>query len=74
MLNVFRALLLSALAAFSVSASAQSYPTKPIRLIVPYPAGGATDFFARLVFPKMGEALGQQVVVENRPRISPRSA
>ena len=67
MVNVFRVLLLSALAAVSVSASAQNYPAKPIRLIVPYPAGGATDFFARLVFPKMGEALGQQVVVENRP-------
>ena len=48
-------------------AAAQNYPTKPIRVIVPYPAGGATDFFARLVFPKMGEALGQSVVVENRP-------
>lgn len=48
-------------------AYAQSYPSKTIRLIVPYPAGGATDFFARLVFPKMGERLGQQVVVENRP-------
>ena len=48
-------------------AFAQSYPTKPIRLIVPYPAGGATDFFARLVFPKVGDALGQPVVVENRP-------
>lgn len=67
MLNLFRAFLLCALAAVSVSAGAQNYPTKPIRLIVPYPAGGATDFFARLVFPKMGEALGQQVVVENRP-------
>src|SRR5688572_26393496 len=48
-------------------AAAQHYPTKTIRVIVPYPAGGATDFFARLVFPKMGEALGQSVVVENRP-------
>jgi len=46
---------------------AQGYPTKPIRVIVPYPAGGATDFFARAVFPKMGEVLGQPVLVENRP-------
>jgi tripartite-type tricarboxylate transporter receptor subunit TctC len=51
----------------AMPAAAQNYPTKTIRLIVPYPAGGATDFFARLVFPKMGEALGQPIVVENRP-------
>jgi tripartite-type tricarboxylate transporter receptor subunit TctC len=49
------------------AAAQQPYPGKPIRLIVPYPAGGATDFFARLVFTKMSETLGQQVVVENRP-------
>jgi tripartite-type tricarboxylate transporter receptor subunit TctC len=65
--------MLKILAAFAVAAgialpaAAQNYPTKTIRVIVPYPAGGATDFFARLVFPKMGEALGQAVVVENRP-------
>lgn len=53
--------------ACAMPVAAQTYPTKTIRLIVPYPAGGATDFFARLVFPKMGEALGQPVVVENRP-------
>ncbi|MFZ4479078.1 MAG: Bug family tripartite tricarboxylate transporter substrate binding protein [Rhodoferax sp.] len=48
-------------------ANAQTYPTKPVRLIVPYPAGGATDFFARTVFGKVGDVLGQPVVVENKP-------
>jgi tripartite-type tricarboxylate transporter receptor subunit TctC len=62
-----RAFILTALLVVAGVAFAQSYPTRPVRLIVPYPAGGATDFFARLVFPKMGEALGQQVVVENKP-------
>ena len=65
------AVIVAALAAIAVlslgDAVAQSYPAKPIRLIVPYPAGGATDFFARLVFPKVGDTLGQPVVVENRP-------
>jgi tripartite-type tricarboxylate transporter receptor subunit TctC len=46
---------------------AQSYPTKPVRLIVPFPAGGATDLFARTLSQKIGEKLGQSVVVENRP-------
>ena len=45
---------------------AQSYPVKPIRLIVPYPPGGATDIFARILGARLGEALGQQVVVEQR--------
>jgi tripartite-type tricarboxylate transporter receptor subunit TctC len=49
------------------SASAQNYPTKPIHLIVPYPAGGGTDFFARLVGQKMSELVGQPIVVENKP-------
>ena len=49
------------------AAHAQGYPTKPVHVIVPYPAGGATDFFARTVFTRMSEGLGQQVVVENRP-------
>jgi tripartite-type tricarboxylate transporter receptor subunit TctC len=49
------------------SASAQTYPSKPIHLIVPYPAGGGTDFFARLVGQKMSEIIGQPIVVENKP-------
>ena len=46
---------------------AQHYPTKPVRLIVPFPAGGATDLFARTLSQKLGEKLGQSLVVENRP-------
>ena len=46
---------------------AQAYPNKPIRLIVPFPAGGATDILARALSQKFGEKIGQSVVVENRP-------
>ena len=68
--SLMRGFIIAALlgvATTSIAAYGQTYPTKPIRIIVPYPAGGATDFFARAVFPKMGDALGQTVVVENRP-------
>ena len=44
-----------------------SYPSRPIRLIVPYPPGGGTDFFARLVGAAMAQSLGQPIVIENRP-------
>lgn len=46
---------------------AQNYPAKPIRMIVPFPAGGATDILARALSQKLGEKIGQTVVVENRP-------
>lgn len=55
-------LLLSTLPAW-----AQSYPAKPIRLIVPFPAGGATDLFARTLSQKMSEKLGAQLVIDNKP-------
>jgi len=48
------------------AALAQAWPSKPIRLVVTYPAGGGADLMARLVAPKMGEVLGQPVVVENK--------
>ena len=57
-------LLLLPLLAFT--AAAQSYPVKPVRIIVPFPAGGTTDLIARMVQPKFQEFLGVQTVIENR--------
>src|SRR5947199_2301510 len=67
-----RTAVLTAIVAISAvttveTVSAQNYPTKPIHLIVPYPAGGGTDFFARLVGQKISELIAQPFVVENKP-------
>jgi tripartite-type tricarboxylate transporter receptor subunit TctC len=63
-----RNVLLAALATlfFAGTASAQSWPTRPIKLIVPFSAGGSTDLIARLVSEPMRQELGQPVIVENR--------
>ena len=57
-------LLLGLASAFA--ASAQEWPAKPVRFVVPYPPGGGTDVIARIVQPRLSEALGQPIVIENR--------
>src|SRR5215475_9080055 len=57
----------AALPAVPHRAIAQAYPTRPVRWVVPYPAGGATDLIARLLGQWLTEQLGHQFVIENRP-------
>ncbi|MBI3069068.1 MAG: tripartite tricarboxylate transporter substrate binding protein [Betaproteobacteria bacterium] len=53
----------------SISAPAQTYPTRPVRLIVPYAPGGGTDVLGRMISQRLGEALGQSIIVDNRPAV-----
>lgn len=61
-----RTLVLCLFAAVAGSATAQSFPSKPVRLIVPFPAGGPADIFGRVLAQGMSQQLGQPVVIENR--------
>lgn len=57
----------AALTAAQIAGAADAYPSKPVRMIVGFPPGGATDLVARVIQPKLSAALGQQMVVDNRP-------
>jgi tripartite-type tricarboxylate transporter receptor subunit TctC len=61
------ALACSALALGAVTASAQTFPAKPVRLVLPFPPGGPTDLLGRTIAQKLSEQVGQQVIPENRP-------
>src|SRR3978361_2311404 len=60
------AAVIGALALATVAFAQSTYPTKPIRMIVPFPPGGGTDILARLVANKLTESVGWQIVVDNR--------
>ena len=53
-------------AASAAQVSAQHYPTRPVRVVVPYPPGGANDTVMRVLAPKVSQELGQQLVIDNR--------
>ena len=63
---IFIAALVAAINGLSGDVSAQPYPVKPIRFVVPFPPGGGSDLLARIISQELASSLGQQVVIENR--------
>lgn len=62
----FCAVAIAAAALIPALAQAQAYPNRPVRMIIPFAPGGASDFVGRILQPRLGELLGQQIVIENR--------
>jgi tripartite-type tricarboxylate transporter receptor subunit TctC len=63
----FRILIAAMLALVAATAGAQTFPSKPVRIVVPFAAGGTADVFARAMVPFLSAELGQQVIIENKP-------
>ena len=66
-MNIIKTLVSLAAAALALQASAQAYPSKPIKIVVPFPPGGSTDVIARRIAEKYQASMGQPVIVENKP-------
>ena len=67
MMTILRAIALGAACLMSSAVVAQQYPTKPVKIIIPFPAGGVTDLGGRLIAQRLSEKLGQQFYIENVP-------
>jgi tripartite-type tricarboxylate transporter receptor subunit TctC len=66
-MNMMRTVVLAVVLLISGAASAQDFPSKSVRLVVPFPPGGAVDIIARSMGPPLGRGLGQSIIVDNRP-------